>query len=223
MLKGKSNLTLKKIFYFLTSVLLFYFLFFVYLYFSGAEEYNRYNRNEIQKADALVVFFGDFDDAGMLSAESKRRLNFAVDLYKREIGENIIFVGGYRPSKKVHGSVFMAERAESLGVKPDNIFHDETSRDTIHNWKEAEKIISENGFKRVILVSSLFHILRIEKMVKAGGSIEASCLCYAEDNIYPGKSMLESLSEYNYNIISIIVYLALPERFYQDTINWLRS
>jgi len=209
---------LKKIFYFLAAVLSVYFFIFAYLYFSAVEEYSLFHGNSAHEVDALVVFFGDFDNEGGLSAESLRRLAFAVDLYQKEIGKNIIFVGGYRPSRKIHGSEVMAERAGKMGVKPDNIFHDKTSRDTLNNWEEAEKIISAKKFKRVMLISSLFHILRIEQIIKTGEDIEASYICYDEKSVYPEKNLLDSLREYNYNVISMVVYLVLPQGIFKDII-----
>ncbi len=117
----------------------------------------------------------------------------------------------------------MAEKAMRMGVQSSDIFYDLISRDTIQNWNEAGKIIKENNFKKIILVSSPFHLLRIENMINIGNGIEAYYSGYeGNSDLYP-KSFFENFSEYNYNMISIMAYYILPSGLYQGTISRLRG
>ena len=214
---------MKKFFIYTLALLMVYMLAFLLLESHAAQSFSGYEKHAGQNIDALVVFFGDFDDDGNISEESLRRLSFAVDLYKNGIGRNIIFVGGWRPLKNLYGSALMAKKAVEMGANPLVIFHDMTSRDTINNWREAEKIIKEHNFKKVVLVSSVFHLMRIEKMIDIEDDITAFYAAYKEDAATPSKSFLDSFSEYNYNVASILTYLVFPSGLYQLTIGKLRN
>ncbi|MCF8268053.1 MAG: YdcF family protein [Ignavibacteriales bacterium] len=50
---------------------------------------------EISKADAAVVFFGDYLENGELGPDSKKRAQATFDLYKNNSVNFIICVGGY--------------------------------------------------------------------------------------------------------------------------------
>jgi len=212
----------KKYFPYILALAIAYLLVFLFLESHAAQNFSVDNNYSGQDIDALVVFFGDFDDNDNISEESIRRLTFAVDLYKKGTGRNIIFVGGWRPLKNLYGSAVMAKRAEDMGVRPSDIFYDLTSRDTINNWLEAEKIIKKQHFKKVILISSAFHLMRIEKMIDIGDDITAFYTAYSDD-VSPSKSLLDSFSEYNYNVASILTYLLFPSDLYQGTIGKLRN
>jgi uncharacterized SAM-binding protein YcdF (DUF218 family) len=199
-----------------------YVIFFLYLDLFALRQYTGCGRYAGREIDALVVFFGDFDDNGNIGNESLRRLSLALELHKKHIGKNIIFVGGYRPSEKLNGSFLMADRAIKMGIKPSNIFYDMTSRDTLQNWQNAEKIITSKNFERVILISSPFHLIRIEHMIEMK-DIRAYYATYEEENVLPPKSIYERFSDYNYNAVSIIAYLVLPAGLYQGIINKLRN
>lgn len=214
---------MKKFFPHILVLVIVYLLVFLFLESHAASNFSEDKSYAGQNIDALVVFFGDFDDNENISEESLRRLSFAVDLYKKGIGKNIIFVGGWRPLRNLYGSAMMAKRAAEKGVKPSDIFYDMTSRDTINNWLEAEKIIKKQSFKKVVLVSSAFHLMRIEKMIDVGDDITAFYAAYNEDDVNPSKSLMESFSEYNYNVASILTYLVFPSGLYQVTIGKLRN
>lgn len=213
----------KKIFLFTAVSAAIYTVSFICIGNYAAKRYSHYGFVHGRQVDALVVFFGDFNCNGDVSDESIRRLSFAVDLYKKGAGRNIIFVGGWRPSSHQYGSVLMAKKAVEMGVKPEAVFHDLVSRDTINNWKEAEKIIRENNFRSALLISSPFHLLRIETMLDICSDIDALYAGYGDNNDRPDKSFLEKLSEYNYNIVSIITYMVLPSGLYRTAIEKLRS
>ena len=148
---------------------------------------------------------------------------YAVELYKNGIGRNIIFVGGYRPARNLYGSSMLAEKAAELGVNPSNIFYDRISRDTIQNWNEAEKIIADKNFSKVVLVSSPYHLARIENMINIGSGISVYFAGYENSSINPPKSFSENITEFNYNLISTMTYIVLPSSLYQGAIKRLRS
>ncbi len=207
----------------LSVFIVLYLLLFLYIDIFAVQQYTRYTVYASREIDALVVFFGGFGVDGGIGRESLRRLSLAVELYKGHIGKNIIFVGGWRPSRDLCGSRLMAERAEEAGIQPSHIFYDMSSRDTLQNWSEAEKIIIENGFKEVVLISSVFHLIRIERIINLRNNIKGFYASYGETNAIPPKSLWERFSDYNYNVISFMAYLVLPSCFYQAIIDEVRE
>jgi uncharacterized SAM-binding protein YcdF (DUF218 family) len=200
-----------------------YLLLFLYIESVAVEQYTGYEKYADREIDALVVFFGDFGKNGDPGRESLRRLHLAVELYKRNIGKNIIFVGGRRPSRDLSGSRVMAQRAVAAGIKSSNIFYDMSSRDTLFNWREAEKIIIGNNFKEVIVISSIFHLIRIERIIKMRNGIRGFFASYGEANTLPPKSLREGFCDYNYNLMAYIAYLILPSCCYQAIIHRIRD
>ncbi|MEW6527308.1 MAG: YdcF family protein [Spirochaetota bacterium] len=175
------------------------------------------------KFDAAVIFYGSFDTTGNPDKESKRRLSLAVDLYHKGIIQSLIFVGGWRPSKKLAGSQLLAQEAITLGVKPARIFIDTHSRDTFHNWNEAKKIITENKFKKILLISSPFHLFRLKHLIDNDNDVKIFYGTYHKTNTFPHKSFWENVIDYNYHMISFVTYSLLPSELYQFLIEKIRK
>ncbi len=194
-------------------------------YFFGyyLEKHYSVNRISLNKNfDAVVVFFGGFNNSGKLNKESLRRISFALDLYHTHKVKNIIFVGGWRPSRNISGSELMAQEAMSLGVKCENIFIDSHSRDTIQNWNGAKKIIEKKDFKDIILISSPFHLWRIHYLIKLNHSINISYITYDRSTVLPYKSFFENIIDFSYHAVSFALYLCMPSEFYQYLIEKIR-
>lgn len=200
-----------------------YLLLFLYIEHVAVEQYTSYERYAGREIDALIVFFGDFEKSGDLGRESLRRLHLAVELHKGDIGRNVIFVGGRRPSRDLSGSRMMAQSAVEAGIKPANIFYDRSSHDTLSNWSEAEKIIVENNFKEVMLVSSIFHLIRIERIMRVRRSMRVFFASYREANALPPRSLGERFCDYNYNLLAYTAYLILPSRCYRAVVDSMRE
>lgn len=173
--------------------------------------------------DAAVVFFNDFETHDTIDDESLRRLSIAIVLYKQRVINNIIFCGGWRPSIHTSGSKLMATMAKKMGVERNHIYYETHSRDTVQNWKEAEKIIVARSFKKIILLSSSFHLMRIEKIIAIPDGIDVVYGTYSKKNIIPAKGILDTFYDYNYNMVSLISYYLLPSGLYQYIVTNLRK
>lgn len=202
-------------------VIISYILVFLYIRGSSGACYEQGTRIE-RSIDALVVFFGGFRD-GSPNDESIRRFRLALQLYRAGIGERIIFVGGFRPSHSYTGSQMLAQRAIDQGLAPSIIFFDARSRDTVQNWLEAERIITRKGLKRVILISSIFHLIRIGQVIRFRNGIEHFEICYDEADAVPPKTIVASFGEYTYNIIAYAIYCLLPSEWYNIVVEYLRQ
>jgi uncharacterized SAM-binding protein YcdF (DUF218 family) len=173
--------------------------------------------------DSAVVFFNDFETHDTIDDESLRRLSIAIVLYKQRVINNIIFCGGWRPSIHTSGSKLMATMAKKMGVERNHIYYETHSRDTVQNWKEAEKIIIARSFKKIILLSSPFHLIRIEKIIAIPDGIDVVYGTYSKKNIIPAKGIFDAFYDYNYNMVSLISYYLLPSKLYQYIVTNLRK
>ena len=103
------------------------------------------NQEKCKKADAIVVVSG-----GDTIARSRE----AVTLYKAGCADKIVFSGA--SNAKV-----MKDDAISLGVNEGDIIIEERSENTVENASMTKRVIEENDWKRIILVSSIYHQRRV--------------------------------------------------------------
>lgn len=111
--------------------------------------------DELYKADAIVVFSGD----------NGPRTEKGVELLKEGLGEYLILSGGI-----VYDDVTMAElmknHAMKLGVPEEKILIDDKALTTHENAEFTKKIIEENNFKSVIVLTSEYHSRRSKLAMK---------------------------------------------------------
>lgn len=121
---------------------------------------------EIQNADAGIIFFGDYHpDKLDLGSDSKNRANIAIQLYKKGIIKDILAIGGFNYKNRETDIHLMREYLVQHEIPNRMIFHDTLSFNTITNWQEAQKIMSQNHFNTVIAISAPLHIYRIANMI----------------------------------------------------------
>ncbi len=154
--------------------------------------------DELHKADAIVVFSGD----------NGPRTEKGVELLKEGLGEYLILSGGI-----VYDDVTMAElmknHAIKLGVPKEKILIDDKASTTHENAEFTKKIIEENNFKSIIVVTSEYHSRRsklaMEKALKNtlvdGESVEVMVANSTEEKFTTkwwtsGNSVLIVISEY---------------------------
>ena len=96
----------------------------------------------------------------------KERIRHAVHLYQTNTTQKLIFTGGaLRDGIPSEGEVG-ARWAIRLGVAPEDIAYEGTSRDTWHNLKNAQVILQQQQIDSVILVSDYFHLARAGIMAR---------------------------------------------------------
>jgi uncharacterized SAM-binding protein YcdF (DUF218 family) len=117
--------------------------------------------------DVVVVLSGVInDDPTLISGEpqyneSVDRLLVAYTLHKQGRARNLLLSGG---SGQLGGGApeadVLARQLEAWGVGAGHVYRDSKSRNTHENAVESARIIAENGWKRVLLVTSAFHMPR---------------------------------------------------------------
>ncbi|MCX8111429.1 MAG: YdcF family protein [Syntrophorhabdaceae bacterium] len=121
--------------------------------------------SEVKTCDAYVVLGGginenapDLDGEGQLSNDSLPRVVEAYRLYTHH-KRPIILSGG-----KVYGIKAEADIAKrflkSLGVDDTHIITEDKSRDTRENAQFVKEIAEKKGIKKVVLITSAFHLKR---------------------------------------------------------------
>ena len=108
-------------------------------------------------ADAIVVFAGGVGESGRPEGYQER-VEQAVRLYKAQKAEHIVFSSGWVyvfPEADV-----MKALAVSLGVPAQAILLEENAGGTHQNVAFVRPMLSRQGWKKVLLVSSPYHMRR---------------------------------------------------------------
>ena len=140
------------------------------------------------KGDVIVVLGGGVYNNGRLKASSYKRLITGFILH-RKTGLPIILSGGASISVIPEAKI-MKKLLENFGVKKEFIYADLMSRDTYENAKYVKKICEKLKCKKIILVTSGFHMFRAKKTFEKLGF---KVIPYPTDLKFEGK----------YNIYSI--------------------
>jgi len=113
---------------------------------------------EPQKADAIVVFAGGAGESGKQGQGYEERVGYAVELYKEGYAKNIVFSSGY--SYAIKEVDIMKALAVSMGVPASAITLEDRSGYTYEFVKNTSDIVRRNGWKKILLVSSPYHMRR---------------------------------------------------------------
>ena len=109
------------------------------------------------RADAIVVFAGGVGESGQPGA-GQERISKAVSLYREGVAPAVIISSGF---------VFALREAEVMktlavanGVPAEAIILEERAANTYQNVEYTTAILRNNGWKRIALVSSPYHMRR---------------------------------------------------------------
>lgn len=114
---------------------------------------------EPRQADAIVVFAGGAGESGQAGGGYQERVKQAVDLYKAGYAPRMIFSTGFVSVAFEEGEV-MRSLAMANGVPPEAIILETHARNTYENVVRTNEILETYGWKRVLLVSSPYHMRR---------------------------------------------------------------
>jgi uncharacterized SAM-binding protein YcdF (DUF218 family) len=132
--------------------------------------------NTIDSADAIVVLSGmlgvnEIEDSTYIEWGDPDRFFGGIALFKAGKAQKLVFTGGKMPwdkVKKTEGEV-LKEYAISNGISSEKIL---VTKDVVNTADEAvavKEIISP--YKRIILVTSAFHMIRARKLFEKQGFI----------------------------------------------------
>jgi len=167
-----------------------------------------YTIPENPQGDAIVVLGGGSYNDGKLKASSFKRLIVGFVLHKRT-NLPIILSGGSSVSAIPEAEI-MKDLLKAFGVEEKYIYSEVSSRDTEENAKYVKKVCKKIGCKRIILVTSGFHMKRAETLFKRAGF---EVVPYPTDLKYEGKyniySFFPKYSVFYDSSVAIREYLGL--------------
>lgn len=111
-------------------------------------------------ADVIVVPGAGLERGGRPSLSMLRRVEQAARLYARGLAPKLICSGGVSPGSSRSEASVCAEILQRGGVPAEAILLEEESRSTEANARNSLALIRANGWRRVILVSDGYHLLR---------------------------------------------------------------
>lgn len=121
---------------------------------------------QCQAADAIVILGGgsvggvpDVDGVGQITGFPANRILAGVRLH-RKLNLPIILSGGQVFAYTGTEADIEERVIRSLGVQDGNVIKDNKSRNTVENAKFVAGICAKYGYKRVLLVTSAFHMPR---------------------------------------------------------------
>ena len=117
-----------------------------------------------EKANVIVVIGGGAGESGIPGQGYEERAKYAIDLYQKGYAKKIIFSSGYTHLFKEPD--VMKALSVSLGVRDKDIMLDTNSASTYQSVIEAHRIIKMNGWNKVLLISSPYHMLRTSLVFK---------------------------------------------------------
>jgi len=109
-------------------------------------------------ADAIVVFAGGVGESGKAGGGAQERIAQAVDLYKGKYAPVMILSSGYVYS--FQEAEVMRALAVDQGVPTSAIVLERRAANTYQNVTFVDEILREHGWRRVLLVSSPYHMRR---------------------------------------------------------------
>jgi len=112
-----------------------------------------------KKADAIVVLAGGVGESGNAGQGYEERVQYSVELYKKDFAHHLMFSSGY--VYRFKEPQVMKALAISLGVKEENIILEEKANSTYKNVKNVKEILDRKGWNKILLVSSPFHMRRV--------------------------------------------------------------
>ncbi|MDR1032551.1 MAG: YdcF family protein, partial [Candidatus Nomurabacteria bacterium] len=101
-----------------------------------------------EPADAVVVISG---------GDTNARVDEAVRLYKAGVAAKILMSGAAADKNGPSNAVVMRNHALELGVSLSDIILEDQAANTRQNAEFSQKIVAENGWRRVVLVTSAYH------------------------------------------------------------------
>ena len=160
---------------------------------------SRYTQQSAVKADVIAVLGGgavsgvpDIDGEGALAAAGMNRLATGMRL-QRMLGVPLIVSGGQVLDSG--GEAEIAKRVLiSMGVKENMVYTDTKALNTSQNAQNIISACRENGWKRIIVVTSALHMPRAMQNFAAVKDSDIEVTAYPCDYLSSGKIVISPFS-----------------------------
>ena len=151
-------------------------------------------RDEARPAQAIIVL-GAAQYDGRPSRVLKARLDHAAALYEAHIAPLIVLTGGRQPGDRfTEASAGMAYLTRA-GIPDSALRLESNGRNSWQSLAAAARILHQEGIRRVVLVTSPYHSLRVERIAhEVGLEGHASPASDAPDKATFGRLTHETLA-----------------------------
>ena len=168
-------------------------------------------------ADTCAILFNSINE------ETTRRVNHGIDLFQQGKVQHLIMVGGFKPEWDFTGSSRMAEYAQKEGIPQSAIFTDKGSHDSMTNLDNIQAIMAANQWQSLILVSSPYHLARINRIGLGPLAKDCTLSPYNPFSSKPAVTRFEAWGSVHQNLIAEMLWRMMPADFYGDFVTWVRT
>ncbi|MGC1644259.1 MAG: YdcF family protein [Candidatus Sulfotelmatobacter sp.] len=123
---------------------------------------------EIQKADAIVVF-GAAEYSGRPSPVLRARLDHALEVFHHDVAPVVITTGGAAADPTFSEGGVGRDYLMRHGVPERSLIAETQGRDTSESAVRVGVIMHANGLRSCIAVSDAYHVFRIRKLLEHEG------------------------------------------------------
>jgi uncharacterized SAM-binding protein YcdF (DUF218 family) len=159
-------------------------------------------------ADAIVVFAGGVGESGLAGGGYQERVKQAIDLYRQGLASHVVFSSGYGFS--FPEAQIMRDLAETEGQIPSAAIVLETkAANTYENVQFTRAILAEHQWRRILLVSSPYHMRRALltwKKVAPEVEVVASPVPNSQFYTHERGATVEQLRGLLHEYVAIVVY-----------------
>jgi len=143
-------------------------LIFAYGVFDFVSIYTYGKKDEVQKADVIIVL-GAATYEGELSAVYRERLNHGILLYRSGYSDKIIVTGAAANGNTVSDAQAAKNYVLKNGIPEKDVILEDSSTVTLENMEYSKAIMDEYKMKAAIIVSDPLHMKRSMLLAKKQG------------------------------------------------------
>lgn len=120
---------------------------------------NEHHLPPVENYDAIVVLGAQIEKDGTPKLQLQWRLDKAIEMYE-PVQCPIVVCGGQGADEPRPEGEAMAEYLQQHGIPEEKILVDSASSNTRQNIRNAVKLLQTSGAKKVLVVTSAYHLTR---------------------------------------------------------------
>jgi uncharacterized SAM-binding protein YcdF (DUF218 family) len=172
-------------------------------------------------ADCIVVFAGGVGESGKAGQGYEERVQYAVELYKKGYAGNILFSSGYRYI--FNEPLVMKALAISLNVPEQAIAMEENAKNTYENVVFSRKELIRYNWRRIIVVSSPYHMRRVSLVFKKSAKDIAAIYAPIRHSLFYSRPVRDNKGRMIYKRINIQQIKAIIHEYLAIVYYWWRG
>jgi uncharacterized SAM-binding protein YcdF (DUF218 family) len=140
----------------------------VYFAVTFVQVWSEARKDGVRPAGAIVVL-GAAEYDGVPSMALRVRLDHAIDLYRRGVAPVVVLTGGRQQGDRFTEAGVGFQHLRDAGIPASALRLEDEGTDTWESLKAASRLLEAEGVRDVVLVSSPYHSLRVERIAAEVG------------------------------------------------------